>query len=220
MITSRKKLTSLTVALSVVTCFGFTAVAGATGDSRVQAIITAGDAKIATRLTALNDASSKLSAMTHVTATNKTTLQNEITSTISGLNAQKATLDAATTAADATTARNAIFTDYRVYAVVLPKVRLVKVADDQLTNEANLTTFANKLSAKASGNSQVADMQSKISAAQALSSAAETKVLAVDPSDYNTDHTVLSQNLANLKQAHADNQAAYQEGLAVMKSLK
>lgn len=245
------KLASLTLALSFVTCFGFTAVAGATDaapaatgrattseatattsetsttvPANVQAIIKAGDAKIAARFKTLDALTAKIAATTKLSAANKAALTAEVASAKAGLTALKTKLDADTTLATAKADERLILTDYRVYMLVAPKVHILKVADNQLTKEASLTVFANLLKTKAATSSQastlvpqVDDMIAKIAAATKLTQNVEDKVLPLKPSDYNSNHALLVQYLKDLKTAQTTNVAAYQEGMAVAKAL-
>jgi hypothetical protein len=63
-------------------------------------------------------------------------------------------------------------------------------------------------------------MTSKIAAAQAISSAMEANVINLQPSDYNSNHSLLSGDAATLKTAAADNQAAITDAKTIIASLK
>jgi hypothetical protein len=197
----------------------------------LQTIITKGNAEIARRLTTLSTLNGKINAATKLSASDKTTLSNEVSSTISGLTSLKSQLDADTTVTAAHNDVESIFTEYRVYAVVAPKVTIVKVADDQQVVQGKLTTLAQKLQTRitteqnsgknvATLQSDLSDMTSKISAAQAISSNIESSVLSLQPSDYNSNHTVLSGDNTQLKTAHTDDQAAYTDAKTIVSALK
>ena len=199
--------------------------------ARLQNIITRGDQEIARRLASLSTLSSKINAATKLTSSDKATLTAEVNATVDGLNALKAKLDADTTVAEARTDVQSIYTEYRVYALVAPKIALVKVADDQQVAEQKLQTLIQKFqtrlnAAKAKGKNVsaletvLADMTQKVSASVSVSSAVQAKVIGLQPTDYNNDHAVLSGDSAQLKAAHADNVAAYQDAKRIVAGLK
>jgi hypothetical protein len=116
--------------------------------------------------------------------------------------------------------------------LIVPKVALVKTADSQQVVEAKLTTLAQKLQARISTaktngkdvttlQSELSDMTTRINSAQVISSAIQQKVLTLlQPSDYNSDHTILSGDSAQLKTAHSDNEAAYTDAKNIVSALK
>lgn len=199
--------------------------------ARLQVIISKGDLEITRRLTKLQALNSKITAATRLSAADKTALQNEVTAAISGLTTLKTQLDSETTLEGAKTDVKNIYNEYRVYALVLPKVHLIRTADSQQATEAKLSALATKLqsritAAKEAGK-DVTDLQSKlddmtamISAAQAISTKVQSAVIDLEPSDYNTDHSILNGYSAQLKTAHADNKTAYTDAKAIVSGLK
>lgn len=232
-----KQLITAVMVASVSTLGGSLGLAGvaaaqsatsATSQQRLQTIISKGDQEITRRLSTLTN---KINAATKLSASDKTTLSGEVSDTISGLNTLKTKLDAETTIAAARTDVQDIYTEYRVYALVAPKVNLIKVADDQQAAEAKLTALAQKLqtriaTAQQAGKdvsalqSQLSDMTTNVSAAQAISSGIESKVISLQPSDFNSDHALLSGDSAQLKTAHADNKQAYNDAKSIIATLK
>lgn len=217
--------------LGAVASAAATTASAGTDQQHLQAIITKGDQEINRRLSSLDGLTSKINAATKLTVSDKTTLANEVSSELTGLTALKTKLDAETTLSGAKADAQSIYTDYRVYALVTPKVWLVKTADDQQVVETKLTALAAKLQARitiaqnAGKNvmalqTQLNDLTAKTQAAQAISSAIETKVISLQPGDYNTDHTILSGDRDQLKTAHTDNQAAYTDAKAIVTALK
>lgn len=203
----------------------------ATQQQRLQTIISKGDQEIMRRLTMLNTLTSKINAATKLTASDKATLSNEVDTTISGLTSLKTTLDTETSLTAARADVQNIYTEYRVYALVAPKIALVKVADDQQVVEAKLTALAQKLQTRittlqqagkdvTSLQSSLTDMNNKIAAAQAVSSQIQAKVINLQPTDYNSDHAILSGDRDQLKTAHEDNQAAYNDAKTIIAALK
>jgi hypothetical protein len=201
------------------------------GSDRLAAIKTKGDAEITRRLATLNALTSKISNSAKATATDKTTLSGEVTTEISGLTALKAKLDAETTVAGAAADVASMVTEYRVYALLVPKMSLIKTADDQQAVEAKLAALATKLqtritAAKSSGKdvaimqASLDDLNAKVAAAQAISGSVEKTVLPLQPTDYNSDHSLLSGYRDQLKTAHTDNQTAFADAKSIVAALK
>jgi hypothetical protein len=199
--------------------------------SRLPVIISKGDQEITRRLTTLSSLTSKINAATKLTASDKTTLTNEVNSTISGLTTLKSQLDAETTVAAAKIDVANIYSEYRVYALVAPKVGLIKVADDQQVVESKLTALSTKLQARITADqtagkdvtalqADLTDLNAKVSASQTISSNIESSVINLEPTDYNSNHAVLTGDSAQLKNAHTDNVAASTDAKNIITGLK
>jgi hypothetical protein len=197
----------------------------------LQTIISKGDAEIARRMTTLGTLTSKINAASKLTANDKTTLSNEVSSSTSGLTSLKSQLDSATSLSAARVDVEDIFTEYRVYALIAPKVDIIKVADDQQVIESDLNTLSQKLQTRitqdqqagknvATMQSELSDLNSKVSAAQSISSNIENTVINLQPTDYNSNHDVLSGDNTQLKTAHNDNLAADQDAKNIVAGLK
>ena len=199
--------------------------------AKLQLIITRGNAEITRRLAKLAGLSSTIAGATKLSASDKAALSSEVSSEISGLNSLKTTLDAETTVAGAKTDAQSIINDYRVYALVVPKVMLVRAADAQQVAESKLSTLAAKLQTQittdktagkdtASLQTSLDDMTSKINAAQTISTTIESSVINLQPSDYNSNHSVLSGDRDQLKTAQTDITAAITDGKTVISGLQ
>jgi hypothetical protein len=203
----------------------------AADQAKLQLIINRGNSEIGRRLATLQTLSSKISSATKLTANDKVTLNDEVSNEVSGLTSLKTKLDADTTVIDARTDAQSIITDYRVYALVAPKVNLVKTADDQQVAESKLSALVPKLqtrinSAQSAGKnvtalqSGLADMTKQITAAQAISAKIEASVIDLQPTDYNSNHKVLSGDRDQLKTAQTDIQAAVSDATTIVSGLK
>ena len=199
--------------------------------TRLQNIISKGDQEIERRLTTLSTLTSKINAATYLTANDKSTLSSEVSSTTSGLTSLKTQLDSDTTVSSAASDVNSIYTEYRVYALVAPKVDLIKVADDQQTVQSRLTTLSQKLQTRitaeqktgknlSSMQSELSDLNSKVETAHSISSNIESSVINLQPSDYNTNHELLTGDNTQLKTAHSDDQAADTDAKNIVSALK
>lgn len=211
--------------------FALTTQQTTTQQTRMQTIISKGDQEISRRLTSLNNLTATVNAATRLTANDKATLNNEITTEISGLTALKTKLDSETTLEGVRTDAQQIYTNYRVYVLVLPKARFVKFADSIQAVDSKLTTLASKLQSRLTTEQQagkdvsalqatLADMNSKTSAAQAAASQIESGVINLQPSDYNSNHQILGNDITQLKAAHANNKAAFVDAKSIISSLK
>lgn len=194
-------------------------------------IIAKGDQEINRRLDTLNTLSGKINAATKISTSDKTYLVNEVTTEISGLTSLESQLNADTTLSAARTDAQSIYTEYRVYALVVPKVWLIKTSDDEQLTEGKLATLATKLQVKITADqtagkdvtteqSQLNDLNTQVSNAQAISSSIESKVLTLQPSDYDSDHTILSGDAAQLKTAHTDEETAFSDAKSIVTGLK
>jgi len=186
-------------------------------------IQTRGAEEINRRITTLNQLLTRVSDASHLTASDKAALTNEIQNEITGLTNLKTTLASETALSSAKTLAQDIYSDYRVYSLIVPQVRMVIYADDQQTNEAKLSTLAGKLQTRISSaslsvtdtttvNNDLSDMNSKISAAQSLSSNVERSVINITPAQYDANHQILSTYHQDLQTAHSDNIAAHNDG--------
>ncbi len=197
----------------------------------LQTMISRGNQEIERRLTTLSGLTTKINSATHLSASDQQTLSQEVSSTISGLNTLKSQLDGASTVASARTYVSDIFSEYRVYALVAPKVNLVKVADDQQVVEIQLISMESILQTRINMAKQqgkdVSALQSELnsmvgltSSSQAVSSSIEGKVIGLQPSDYNSNHQVLEGDNTELQTAHKDNAAAYADAKTIVSGLK
>ena len=198
---------------------------------RLEQVKSRGGAEINRRLSTLNALAGRISGAAKLSSADKTTLTNEVSSEIHDLTLLKAKLDAETVLASAFADAKAIVTEYRVYALVVPKVGLVRAADDQQVVESKLVALEAKLRTRiaAAQNAgkhvdslqvQLDDLASKVSAAQTISPTVEAEVIALQPTDFNSDHAVLSGYRDQLSVAHRDNQAALMDVREIIDQLK
>ena len=194
-------------------------------------IQTKGVTEINRRLNSLGTVLTKISSVTKLSSGDQTTLKGEVNTEISGLTTLKAQLETDTTLSSAIADAQSIISEYRVYALVLPKTWLVSLADSQQVTEGKLTTLAQNLQTRITADQQAGktvtslqtqlnDMTTQITNAQAISSNMEQTVIVLQPADYNSDQALLSGDLAKLKTATSDNQAAYKDAKSIISSLE
>lgn len=199
--------------------------------AKLQLIISVGNGEIQRRLTTLSNLTSGISSAQFLTASDKSTLSNEVTTESSDLTSLKTKLDSETTISAATTDDLDVITEYRVYVLVVPKVYIVITADDQQVEETALTnaaTTAQQLitSAKNAGKnvttlqSELSNLSSSVSAAQSISSAMESGVIGLQPTDYNSDHSILVGDYNKLQTAQSDIQSAVTDANNILTGLQ
>src|SRR5216110_1843531 len=186
----------------------------------LKCVIQFGDQQIASRITALNKLSATITDDLNkkpIDDDHANALQADVKTNIDGLNALKATLDADT---DGRTARQdveKIYTQFRIYAVVLPR-------DYKRLHLAIEITVDNKLSAmKASTekaidnapadkkdelNQLFTDYKNQLADAESNIDLAQKTWPLLTPASYNTDRPTYTTNLKNLTKyvqtAHTD----------------
>ena len=190
-----------------------------------------GTEEINRRITSLKEAIAKVNASSKLSSSDKTYLLSEDNTELTGLTTLETTLNSETQLSAARTDVQSIFSDYRVYALVLPKTWLVTVSDGEVNVAAQLTALSTKIQTKITTDknagknvdalqTQLNSMIATVNSAQTTAAAVQAKVLNLQPSDYNSDHTILSGYKAQLQTVHTDNQTAYNDAKNIITSLK
>ncbi|NEM89763.1 hypothetical protein [Galbitalea soli] len=217
-----------TTTATLVLAGGAPAFAAAAGDAptgsptTLAAIQRSATLKTDQRITSLTTAVARITALHDVTDSDRAQILATLNADIAGMKTVEATIQADTTVAQAKADYRTIFTGYRVYAVALPQAHFAAAADRlTATSIPRLTSAHDRLAAALAGpkaskstpalQADLADMAAKTSAASALLNGLAAKALAVTPSAFNADHTVmqpirsdLRTAIAHLKQARAD----------------
>jgi hypothetical protein len=199
--------------------------------SQLQLIISTGNGEINRRLTTLNNLTSGINSAQFLSASDKSSLSSEVSNETNDLTSLQTKLDAETTIIAATTDDLNVITEYRVYVLVAPKIYIVITADNQQATESALTSFASDAqniitAAQNAGKdvttlqSELSDLNNQVSAAQSISSAMETGVIGLQPTDYNSDHTILVGDYNKLETAQSDNAAAINDANEILSGLQ
>jgi hypothetical protein len=210
------------------------AAATAAQQQRLGNIISKGNQEISRRLIVLGKlpaiVNSAKELPTNTTyAQNKASLLSEISTQVSNLTTLKTTLDGETTVSAAATDVGNMYTEYRVYALVVPQVAIFKHADDEQATAAKLTAMETGLQSRITADtgsnqatlqSDLNDLKAKVVLAQGIAGPLEDKVVAFVPGDYDADHTILSGDATSLKTAHADNVVAATDAKNIITALK
>lgn len=183
------------------------------------------------RLGKLSTAVTKVTDAKGISSSDSSTLLSRLNADVSGLKSLESKIAADTTLATASADLKSVYTTYRIYAVALPQAHIVATAD-RMTSTAipKLTAAESKLSARLSGKgsakstpalqADLADMSAQISAATSALQGVSSGTLAVTPSAFNSNHSVLKSIGANVKTALADLKKAATDAKTIRAALK
>ena len=176
-----------------------------------QCVITFGNARIAERQTALTNLNSRVSEMYsdgRITSADNSTLVGDISSNESGLTSLKGQLDSASDAATARADVKLIYTQYRIFAVVLPRdyhelwLDMLIHTDTRLaSSESVIQDAINGAPAgvQAQANTLFTDYKSQVSTAQAQTQAAQPIIAQLTPASFNANPTAYKTTFGSFK---------------------
>lgn len=210
-----------------------TAVTAAPSDAQTQRISnlkTRGAAEIDRRIAALKAVQAKTAEVKNISAANRAAINAQLTGELAGLAALKAKLTADTTLVEARADAASIVSEYRVYALMLPKARLVVAADQFAAAEDRLAQIGAKLQSKvaaaktrgentAAAETALEDLWRGVDTARARTAPMTADLLALQPSTYNADHAVLVGYRTTMGEAYQDIKAARAEIAAIEAAL-
>jgi hypothetical protein len=198
-------------------------------DATLQQIQAAAATAISKRVSSLNTAIAKVDKTADL-GSDQATLLGTLRSDETGLTQLGQTIAGDNTLPTAKTDYKEIFSDYRVYALVLPVTRQV-VVDDRIINTAGarLTKVAARIAAHETPADQtevqalLTDLANQVSAATAAVKGQPATLEGYTPADWNANHQLLNTARSATKTAVADlvkarsdaKQAAADEGLKV-----
>jgi hypothetical protein len=173
--------------------------------ARSAAQIARRQASLTARLTLVTNGSPAL------TPTDRAALITMIKNDQAGLAALGTKIAADTDLATARADHQQIFAGYRVYALLLPQIRLVR-ANDALINialprmtdaQARLQSALDKTGKAEEAAARMADLQVQIDTIRSKTSGLSAQVLAFTPAQWNADHTVLTPARQSLEASRA-----------------
>jgi hypothetical protein len=201
--------------------------------------------EITSRVVSLNALSTRLSSMKNLSASESSTLSNEITTLIGELTGLQAKIqaDASSTsigtagALASTSPLRQDFTSitkvYRVYALVIPQTQILAAADRVNTIVISLTTLSTKLQSRlssvqsnfASLQADLTDLNTQTTNAQTQAAAAVTAVSSLVPDNGNatvavSNEAALKSGRANIVAAQKDIQAADKDAHTIVVALE
>ena len=150
------------------------------------------DVRINLRLATLTSLNGAIGAAANLSAADKSTLASLISADKTGLTALKARTDAETTVAAVRADAHAMIDDYRVYLLVVPKVRFTVAADAETASIAKLRTVHDDLAKVAAQlaaggkdtsteTAQLATMARQLDAAASALTGQVATLLAIQP---------------------------------------
>jgi hypothetical protein len=200
------------MAVAVVPLSGFAAAPSSLcAVTDTQCVITFGNTRIAERQAALAKLNSRVTAVFtagHISSADNSALTSDISANESGLTTLKGQLDSATDAKTARTDVKLIYTQYRIYAVVLPRdyhelwLDVVTHVDARLKNAEPLIRDAINgapSGVQAQANTLFADYQSQVATAEAQTQAAEAILPQLTPTSFNTSATAYQAQFGSFK---------------------
>lgn len=189
-----------------------------------------GAAKTAQRVASLTTGIRAITADTHLSSGDKSTILSTLNSDLDSMKSVQSKIAADTTKSEASADYKTIFTTYRVYAVALPQSRYA-AATANLDSVAipRLTDVHGRLAARLAGKdaskstpalqADLTDMSSQITSASTSLSGLAAAVLAVTPAQYNSNHDILKALKQKLTAARAALKQARQDAKAVVAAL-
>jgi hypothetical protein len=197
----------------------------ATHAADLAGIQAAGATATSKRIASLTTAISRVTDAKGISSGDRSTALGTLNADLTAMNSLKTKIAADTTASQARSDLHSVFTEYRVYAVAIPQARIAAAAD-RLTGTAipKLQTIASKLAPRVSGDSdlqaKLADLNTQITTATTDSDGLAAAALAVTPSAYNGDHSVMTSLRTKEKAAVAAARQAAQDARAIAQALK
>jgi hypothetical protein len=199
-------------------------------------IIARGDQELDRRITNLNAASARLADMKNLSASEKASLQLNISTEVGNLTGLKATIDGDTDATKLKTDVDSITKDYRVYMLVLPQGRIAATSDRVGTIVSQMQQLSTKLSARilaaqtagknvTAAQTAYTDMQAKIADANTQSQAALSETQSLVPDQGNatveaSNKSAIKDAAAKLKTAESDLKAARADIKIILAAVK
>ena len=230
----RHPLRAAVAAVAVVTGAG-TALVGsanaATATDTLANIKAKAAAAISARENSLNTAQTAINNNKWLTATDKASALQIVSSDESGLTTLGSKIQSDTTAAQVFSDYKTIFTGYRVYLLALPQIRLAAASDDLSTGVVpRLTDVQNRLQKLLNGEykdknsptvqAAMADLAKQIQAITQETNGLSATVLAFTPQQYDSNPTILSPARNAIRTARADAKQARQDIATVRNALR
>lgn len=186
----------------------------------VQCVIAFGDARIAQRLTSLKTLNGKVTNQLnagHISSAQAGSLQSDVTTNQNGLNQLKSKLDAETDISAARQDVRTIYTQFRIYLVVLPRDYNITWLDVLQNVDGKLRAVQPKIEsaidhAPASEQGQLntlySDLKAQLQEAESQIDAAQGQIATLTPANFDNARSVYTTAWTDFrsdtKTAHAD----------------
>jgi hypothetical protein len=191
----------------------------------LQAIKDAAHAAITARVASLNTAIGVVNQST-VMGSDQAARRDLMQSDISGLQQLDATIQADTTAPQARSDANKVFTDYRVYALVIPATHQIRAADE-ITSVAvpKLNSAASTLQGVITQQGRtdlqptLDDLKAQVASAQQDTNGLAAQLESFTPAQWNANHALLTPSRTSLENARAALRKARQDAKTLVSAL-
>jgi len=185
------------------------------------------DAEITRRINSINELMARINNMKRLADTDKTNLQNEANEMIGNLNALKTKIDNEEDLSTLRKDRQDIFTQYRIYMLFMPQLRIYVAADRVLDTVDLMQKVHDKLLSTAATDAQknsLADAQNKLNDASSKAKEATDVIKDLKPDEGNqgiasSNRQALLNAKSLLMQAVSDLQVARKDFVQVRNSL-
>ena len=197
-----------------------------TSATSIATIISRADNEIDQRIKSLNDLIARIGSMKKISADELNNLTVSVQNEINELTVLKAKIDSDTSTPTAVIDYKSITKSYRIYALVLPQVRIIVASDRVLTIIDSMNSVGSKVRSRISGltgtnvvaiNQIFSDFTSKITDARAQSGTAVSTVSGLQPDQGN--QTKMQANTAALKSARSNIKTATDDLIAARKDI-
>lgn len=175
-----------------------------------------GDRMITERVRALQKLLGRIQNDKKLSSADKSSLSGDINTTIASLNALKSKIDADTDPATARSDVKSILTNFRIFAIYIPKIRLLITIGNLQTESSRMTTLSGKLQTLitklqsqgkdvSSLQASLTDMNAQITAINSLLTTDKSLVSAVNTTsaDPKSVFTQVRKDLATIRQDFA-----------------
>jgi len=195
--------------------------------SDVSTIISKANTEINQRITSLNDLISRIGLMKKLSASQQDSLTSAVQNEINDLISLKTKINADTDKATAKTDYQSITKSYRVYALVLPQVRIMAASDKTLTIADSMNALGTKVQSRISAlpatdttemNQLFSDFNAKVSDAISQANSAISEISALVPDQ--GEESVKQSNSKALKSARTKIKTANSDLVEARKDLK
>ncbi len=210
--------------------------AGVGGTVPANATVTqwkaAVDVRIDLRLKTLDALKIAINGATNLSSGDKSTLAGLDSADVSGLQALRTKTDAETTIAGVRADAKSMIDDYRIYLLVVPKVRFTVASDTETATIAKLQSVHDKLAAistqlaaqgKDTGavNAKLSDLATQLASATSSINGLAAGLLAVQPSpDASAMQAAVAPVRAGVKSARSDLKTAAADAKSAAQGLK
>jgi hypothetical protein len=190
-----------------------------------------GDEEMGRRLAVLNIALNYVGSTTTLSTDNRNQLSSQIGEHTTNLVMLRFELRDTTSASTAAAKATQLANYYPTYALIAPKLQIIKTADEQLAASSRLLELLEKFGGRVTAasdakknisaiNTDIQEMAAHVSSGRASASGIVEGVLPLQPTSYDNDHSILSGYKDKLTSAQTHNERALELGKKIAQSLK